>query len=98
MAKIFNLEIIAPGKLIYKGEVVSLVVPAELGYLGVLADHAPLIANIVRGKITLRDTSENRMTFDTKTRGFLQVLKNDVTLILEDATQGKGSLIEPFQN
>lgn len=84
MAKLFNLEIITPYKLIYKGEVSSLVVPAELGYLGVLADHAALIANIVKGKITLLDASANSRTFDSKTRGFLQVLKNNVTLILED--------------
>ncbi len=85
MAKLFNLEIITPDKLIYQGEVVSLVAPAELGYLGVLADHAPLIANTVSGKITLRDRSGKSKAFVAKAGGFLRVLKNNATLILESA-------------
>ena len=71
MAKTFNLEIITPKSLIYKGQVQSLIAPAELGYLGVLANHTPLIANIVKGKITLCDASGNRRTFDSKATGFL---------------------------
>lgn len=64
----------------YKGRIVSLVAPAELGYLGVLADHAPLIANIVRGKITVKEETGKSITLYSKERGFLQVLRNNVTL------------------
>ena len=85
MAKSFNLSIITPDKIAYEGKAVSLVVPAALGYLGVLADHRPLIANVVSGKITLTEESGKTLTFHYKDKGFLEVLKNNVTLLLNSA-------------
>jgi F-type H+-transporting ATPase subunit epsilon len=82
MAKSFNLSIITPDKIAYEGKAVSLVVPAALGYLGVLADHRPLVSNIVNGKITLTEGSGKMLTFHCKSKGFLEVLKNNVTIIL----------------
>jgi F-type H+-transporting ATPase subunit epsilon len=83
MAKPFSLEIIAPDKAIYQDKAVSLVVPAELGYLGVLADHAPLAANLREGKIIVQQPSGQRVIFHSQCGGFLRVLKNDVVLILD---------------
>ena len=82
MAKSFNLSIITPDKITYEGKVVSLVVPAALGYLGVLADHRPLISNMVSGKITLTEESGKILAFHCKGKGFLEVLKNNATIIL----------------
>lgn len=83
MEKTFNLEIITLQNSVYSGKVVSLVVPAELGYLGVLALHAPLVANLTAGKITLRRESGEKLFFISQKKGFLQVLKNNVTVLLE---------------
>lgn len=81
--KLFNLEIITPQETLYKGKAVSLVVPAELGYLGVLADHAPLVANLKQGKITVAAETADKIIFYVQNNGFLQILKNNVTLVLD---------------
>ena len=82
MAKLFDLTIITPDEVLYEGKASSLVAPCALGYLGVLGDHAPLIANMKAGKITLKEESGKSLFFDSTSNGFLQVLKNNVTIIL----------------
>ena len=82
MAKLFDLTIITPDEVLYEGKASSLVAPCALGYLGVLGDHAPLIANMKAGKITLKEESGKSIFFDSASNGFLQVLKNNVMIIL----------------
>jgi len=83
MPKSFNLTIITPQRIAYEGNIFSLVAPAVLGYLGVLADHAPLVAKLVAGKIIIRDTSQETITYNSGAKGYLEVLKNNVTMILD---------------
>ena len=83
MEKLFQVNIITPEKAVYEGRVSSLIAPGELGYLGVLANHAPLITNLVPGKISFRDDSEKLTTIDSQGKGFLEVLNNNVTLLLD---------------
>jgi F-type H+-transporting ATPase subunit epsilon len=92
MPGLFSLEIVSPEKVVYKGEVFSLSVPAELGYLGVLAHHAPLIAYLVRGEISFVDNANKNFTYNSKSYGFLEVLKNRATIIL-DSTPVQGATI-----
>jgi F-type H+-transporting ATPase subunit epsilon len=82
MAKLFSLSIITSDKVLYEGKVTSLIVPAALGYLGVLVDHAPLVATLGSGKIILKEESGKTVVFNSQSRGFLEVLKNSVTMIL----------------
>jgi F-type H+-transporting ATPase subunit epsilon len=83
MAKQFHLNISTPDKVIYDGEVASLIAPCALGYWGVLADHAPLVASVVQGKITVKEAGERELIFHSQGKGFLEVLKNNVTMILD---------------
>ena len=82
MDKTFQVGIYSSDKIIYEGQIVSLIAPSELGYLGVLADHAPLAAKLSAGKITLRLPGGKINVIDSSTKGFLEVLKNQVTLLL----------------
>ena len=84
MAKLFDLSIVSPDEIVYDGRVLSLVAPCALGYLGVLGDHAPLIANMTSGKITLKEESGDSIIFNSETKGFLQVLKNKVLIVLNN--------------
>lgn len=82
--KSFSVSILTEEKAVYSGEVVSLIVPAALGYLGVLADHAPLFACLTAGKIIVRENETAQPAiFQSQGKGFLEVLKNKVTLILD---------------
>lgn len=83
MASSFRLNIALPSRVVYDGEVSSLMVPAELGYLGVLAHHAPIIARLKPGKITVRDNAGKDMGFDLDSNGFLEFSDNKATLVLD---------------
>ena len=83
MANRFHLAIMTQELTIFEGLVESLVAPAELGYLGVLAHHAPLVTTLVPGKITFRTGPGETTSFDSKSRGFLEVSKDNAILILD---------------
>lgn len=83
MANLFNINILTREKTIYSGPTSSLVAPGELGYLGILSNHAPLVTTLVPGNIILKELSGQVVTFKSKGKGFLHVLKNDVTVLLD---------------
>ena len=85
MGKPFHVNILTPEKNIFEGEIVSLIVPAALGYLGILADHAPLAASLKAGKIIFRGNTGEQTVLYSKDRGFLEVAKNKVTVLLDSA-------------
>ena len=82
MAKTFQVGIFSKDKSVYEGEVVSLVAPSVSGYLGVLAEHAPLAARLSAGKIVLRFTSGGPLEFNSVAGGFLEVRQNQATILL----------------
>lgn len=85
----YQLKIITSEKVFYEGTVVSTVAPAELGYMGILAHHAPLVATCVPGKLYFRepDGTEHNFQMDS---GFLEVLNNQVTILTKQ--------IQPLEN
>lgn len=85
MAKNFKLIIITPEKIAYETEVTSIIAPGDLGYLGVLADHAPLITSLKTGKLEITETSGSKTTM-TLSGGFMEVLKNNVTILADSIT------------
>ena len=85
MEKDFSVTIFSQDKKLYKGRVKSLNVPAETGYLGVLANHDFLISNLVSGKITIRQPSDELLVINSKGQGFLEVAKNNATILLTSA-------------
>ena len=82
MAKTFQVGIYSSDRILYEGEVVSLVAPSASGSLGVLAGHAPLVAKLLDGKIIIRTQQGDTSVIDSSSGGFLQVLKNQATLLL----------------
>ena len=49
MSKPYKLSVVAPDRTVYEDTVQSAIVPAEFGYMGVLADHAPTIVALKPG-------------------------------------------------
>jgi F-type H+-transporting ATPase subunit epsilon len=81
--KLFHLTILSSDKKIFEGDLQSLIAPGGLGYLGILPDHAPLITTLVPGKITLRDAAGKTTALDSKANGFLEIIKNRATILLD---------------
>ncbi|HEX9917075.1 MAG TPA: ATP synthase F1 subunit epsilon [candidate division Zixibacteria bacterium] len=81
----FDLSVVTPEKIFYEDKINSLVIPATLGYLGVLTNHAPLLTGLVPGRITIKDQQGKRRILAVS-GGFTEVLKNRVT-VLADAVE-----------
>lgn len=79
----FTLSIVTPQTIFFEGQVSSLVVPAALGYLGVLAHHAPLVASMRPGNISFKDMSGKLHQLVSKDGGFLEFSRNTATLLLD---------------
>jgi len=78
------LSIISSDKIIYSADVLSAVVPAEFGYMGILANHAPIVAHLVKGRITVRENLQAKeMIFELgDSGGFLEVFGNKATVVI----------------
>ena len=81
--KNFQVAILTPAQKVFSGEAVSLTAPGELGYLGIWANHAPLLSTLKAGKITLRKQAGEELSFISPGAGFLEVFHNKVTLLLD---------------
>ncbi|MBI3616356.1 MAG: ATP synthase F1 subunit epsilon [Candidatus Omnitrophica bacterium] len=81
--KVFQLEILTPERTVFTGSAASLVAPGALGYLGILANHAPLMTTLTPGKIICRDSGGQSKIFQSTGAGFLEVHHNQVTLLAD---------------
>jgi len=87
MAKTFTLEVVTPDRVVFSDDrVVSLVVPGAEGYLGVMANHAPLFGELKIGEIVVRreDGSEHDLA---TSGGFIEVAHNRVMLLVDSAEE-----------
>ena len=82
--KAFSLEIITPRSVVFKGDVVSFSAPGVMGGFQVLYNHAALLAEIGIGEVKYLDR-DGREAFIATSGGFVDVLKNAVTLLAETA-------------
>jgi F-type H+-transporting ATPase subunit epsilon len=80
----FHLSIVTPEVTVFDEEVSSLVVPGSKGYLGVLANHAPLITPLQPGKITIQLTGGSELNLAVA-GGFLEVANNKATILADAA-------------
>lgn len=77
----YKLKIYTQEKKVFEGEVTSLIAPGELGYVGVLAHHAPLLTTLGEGKLTVRTGSQVE-EFEIS-GGFLEVHNNEATILAD---------------
>ena len=82
MDKVFQLNILTSDKAIYDGKAAYLTAPGEAGYLGVLPNHAALVTTLIPGKIILKDEKGEQQVVESKGKGFLEILNNEVTILI----------------
>ena len=87
MAGTFMLEIVTPEDRLLKDEIQFVVVPEINGELGVLRNHAPLIAALDIG--VLRYTDPNgAIKKMAVSGGFMEVMDNEARILAETAEHG----------
>jgi len=71
---------------VFSEDVESLVVPAALGYLGVLPGHAPLVTALDIGVIKYKREGKTRKM--AISGGFMEVINNKVIVLADTAEPG----------
>jgi F-type H+-transporting ATPase subunit epsilon len=80
----FHFELVSPERLVFEGEVTQVDVPGEEGDFGVLAGHAPYIATLKPGVLTVyKDDGPLRIVVRG---GFAEAGPTGLTVLAEQAT------------
>lgn len=77
-----KLEIITPDKQLFDGQAKSVIIPGLDGSLGILDNHAPMIASLKEGTVKVTQDNNEEKTFEVK-GGVTEVLKNRVIILAE---------------
>lgn len=84
MAGTFSLQIVTPEREVYSSQVESISLPGMQSSFGVLRSHAPLIAALEAGVVTIID-AELKKTKLAIGGGFFQVAQNQAILLADSA-------------
>ncbi len=84
----FDLEIVTPKKVTYRGVVTSFTAPGVVGGFQVLRSHAPLLSSLVVGEARIIDVSGSESRYATS-GGFVEVRDNKVVMLAETAEKAE---------
>jgi F-type H+-transporting ATPase subunit epsilon len=80
----FHFDLVSPERLLFSGAVTQVDVPGEEGDFGVLAGHAPFVATLKPGVLTIfGDGAPRRIVVRG---GFAEVGPEGLTVLAEEAT------------
>ena len=91
-----TVTITTPQKQWKLDEIKSVTAPGVLGSFQVLSHHAPLMTQLEIGEVKL-ETEQEQEIFAT-TGGFLEVLKNNISLLLESCEKATEIDIDRAEN
>ena len=81
-----NLEILTPEKKLFSDDVFGVQLPGVTGLFEVLDKHAPLISALKNGRIKVLKDKNNHLAFFDIQSGFVEVISNNVTVLVEGGT------------
>ncbi len=93
MAKPFKLEVVSPESIVWSGEAEMLITRTTEGEIGVLADHEPTMAALATGSTVIHPVDGDPVTVALH-GGFLQIFRNEVTLLTDRAEVATGDAEE----
>jgi F-type H+-transporting ATPase subunit epsilon len=84
MAGTFSLQIVTPEREVYSSQVEMVSLPGMQSHFGVLRNHAPLIAALEPGVVSITDAELKEVKLAIG-GGFFQVAKNTAILLADSA-------------
>ena len=82
----FAVEVLTPEGLVFGGEAEMVSTRTEVGEIGVLANHAPVLALLAPAELRLH-ISENEIKRYAQGEGYLQVYSNRALVLVEDCIE-----------
>jgi F-type H+-transporting ATPase subunit epsilon len=80
-----NLEILTPEKKLFSADVYGVQLPGVDGLFEVLDRHAPLVSALKAGRVKVLKDKNNHLAFFSIQSGFVEVIHNTVTVLVEGA-------------
>ncbi len=94
--KSFQLNIITPEKIAVEYPATSVILPGSDGYLGVWANHAPLVSGVEPGVVAVRRESGD-VNYLSVTEGFAEISNNTVNIMCDACEDAAAIDIERAQ-
>jgi F-type H+-transporting ATPase subunit epsilon len=88
MADTFDIEIATPERLLSREKAIRSQIPTKDGYIGVLPDHASLLAELGIGALTYTTPDDHRYSIAIR-GGFLEIHENVVRVLSDIAEKGQ---------
>lgn len=88
MAMTLHVDIVSAEQSIFSGTAESVVVPAEMGEVGIYPRHAPLLTRIKPGTVRIKIPNESEELIYVS-GGILEVQPHVVTILSDTAIRGK---------
>jgi F-type H+-transporting ATPase subunit epsilon len=84
-----HVDVVSAEESIFSGEAKVVSVPGEVGELGILPRHAPLITRIKPGAVRIQRADNNEEEFVFVAGGIVEVQPGCVTVLADTAIRGK---------
>ncbi len=81
----FYLKVISANRVFFQGKCNSIVVPAFDGQKGIQAHHEDMVIAIDEGEMRFQEENSNQWQYAVVGMGFVQIMNNRVTLLVETA-------------
>jgi F-type H+-transporting ATPase subunit epsilon len=85
--KKFDVSLVTPDGAAYEGEIEMIIVPGQIGEIGVLARHAPLIATLKAGSTRIHPGGGADVLVYATGPGFFQVMNDRAIALVDDAVE-----------
>ena len=88
MAKTMQCNVVSAEQSLFQGDVVLVVATGELGDLGIVPGHAPLITSLRPGPVRLQfENGDDELFFVSG--GFLEVIPTQITILADAADRAE---------
>src|SRR6185436_15146066 len=85
--KKFELSLVTPDGATFEGLAEMIIVPGQIGEIGVLARHAPLIATLKAGSTRIHPGGDAEVIEFATGPGFFQVIHDRAIALVDDAVR-----------
>ncbi|MFT3800880.1 MAG: F0F1 ATP synthase subunit epsilon [Burkholderiaceae bacterium] len=83
-----QVDVVSAEESIYEGEAEFVALPGEMGELGILPQHTPLMTRIKPGAVRIKVPNQSEEVFVFVAGGILEVQPNRVTVLADTAIRG----------
>lgn len=89
MANTIHVDVVSAEESIFSGEAEFVVLPGEMGELGIYPHHAPLMTHIKAGAVRMKIPNQEEEVLVFVAGGILEVQPNLITVLADTAIRGK---------